>query len=91
MARRIHHVGNMRVRIPKGANGLSTAHRQALSLLMSNETLRKDKKCTVFFVRGRGRPKAIQRCEDRKLKATNRRQCRRGGKGPKKHLFAKCR
>jgi len=32
----------------------------------------------------------IQRCESKKLKATNRRQCRRGGKGPQAHLFVRC-
>ena len=92
MARRVAYVRGMKVRLPKGASDIDTRHHQALSALLSEGKARKDAKCTIAFFHARGgRPLAGQRCEGRKLKATNRRQCRRGGKGPKKHLFTKCR
>lgn len=53
---------------------------------------KKGKKCKrITFHTKRGKPVVVTRCEGRKLHAHNRRQCRKGGKGPTKHLFAKCR
>lgn len=45
-----------------------------------------DCKCVTFHRRG-GAAVSVWRCENRKLRAHNRRQCRRGGRGPKAHLF----
>lgn len=84
---KISRVGNMKVRTPKG--GMSPRHRTALSKLMSGrKKLRTDKACTIIFYPG---GVAAQRCTDRKLRATNRQQCRRGGTNKKtKYLFAPC-
>lgn len=83
-------VGNMKVRFPKGSGGMTPKARVALSKLMSGKKLRSDKACTIIFVKGG--TKAFQRCEGRKLRAHNRKQCRKGGAGNKfkRMQFTKC-
>lgn len=45
---------------------------------------------SITFHSKRGRATEVIRCEGRKLKGHNKKQCRVGGKGPKAHLFKKC-
>ena len=44
----------------------------------------------ITFHTKRGKPVHVVRCEGKKLRAHNKKQCRRGGRGPKAHLFVKC-
>lgn len=88
-------VAGLKVRLPKGASGLSPRNRSAVEVLLSNPPrggLKRSENCTVVLFHSKsGKAVAAQRCENRKLKGHNRKQCRRGGKGPKRHLYARCR
>jgi len=81
----------MRVRLKKGQTKLSTQQMNAIHQLESlrggRKPLSMSPKCTIFFARS----KAIQRCEGRKLRATNKKQCRRGGTGWKTKTRAQAR
>lgn len=66
----------------RGKVNAAKAHR-ALSIIKSNGgKLRKDAKCVIVHF---GANNPVQRCEGRRLKAHNKRQCRN-----KKKLFVKC-
>lgn len=92
MARRFHVVNNVPVVIPKGHSSLDSRHMDALSLLFSEKKVeRKGKSCPIVFFHARGgKPVAVQRCKGRKLRAHNRKQCRKGGKGKDRKKFVKC-
>ena len=92
MARKFHVVNNVPVVIPKGYTDLTARHQEALSILFSQKKVeRRGKTCPiVFFHDKRGNPIAVQRCAGRTLRAHNRIQCRKGGKGTDKMKFVKC-
>ena len=92
MARRFHLVNNVPVVVPKGYTDLNTRHQEALSILFSRgKVVRKGKQCPIVFFHDKaGDPVAVQRCAGRKLRAANRQQCRKGGKGPDKMMFVRC-
>lgn len=86
MARIVSYNG-VRVKTRKGSSGLGAKEKAAVGRLMSNPPkggLRKSPNCTVILFKGGS--VAVQRCEGRKLRAHNRRQCRN-----RKKLFVKCR
>jgi hypothetical protein len=74
----------IRVRLPKGARNLDA--RLARTIESTGQRLSTSKGCTVVFFKKGGKLVAAQRCEGRKLKAHNRRQCR-----GKKKRFVRCR
>jgi hypothetical protein len=72
------------VRLPKGDRTLSPRHVTALDNM--DQRVSTSKGCVVAFFRGKGgKLVAAQRCEGRKLKAHNRKQCR-----GKKRQFIQC-
>ena len=78
-----------RVRVKKGQRSVTPAQRKKISILNSElaarrKSLSKGDGCVIFFPRGA--QTAVQRCTHRRLKATNRRQCR-----DRKKQFVKCR
>ena len=79
----------VKVRLPKGvksaASIASGKYGAAIDRLAEQKRLSTGEGCMLFFVRGRGGTKAIQRCEGRKLRGTNKKQCRN-----KKKKFVKC-
>jgi hypothetical protein len=79
----------VKVRLPKGVkSAASIAHGKygaAIDRLADQKRLSTGEGCMLFFVRGKGGTKAIQRCEGRKLRGTNKKQCRN-----KKKKFVKC-
>ena len=81
-------VSGYNVRLPKGVRSLSPVQRTKISRLASDLASRRKRLatgegCVIFFPRGADA--AVQRCEGRKLRATNRRQCRN-----RKKKFIKC-
>lgn len=80
----------LNVRTPKGTRSLSAQAKNKIHMLESEKRgrLASSDKCVIFFPAGAG---AVQRCEGRKLRAHNRKQCRKGGKGPQRKLFVVCR
>jgi hypothetical protein len=80
-------VNGLKVKLPKGASGLGSKQKAALGRLMSNPPkggLRRTGTCPViFFKKG---ALAVQRCEGRRLRAHNKRQCR----NKKTKLFTRC-
>jgi hypothetical protein len=87
--------GDLARRKAKGRKSKSKGRKAAFST--RGATRLKHCKEVVFKRKAKGGkvlPKSqwvtVLRCEGKKLKATNRRQCRRGGTGAQKHLFVKC-
>lgn len=79
------------VRLPKGDRTLTSRHVAALDNM--SQRVSTSNKCVVAFFRGKGgKLVAAQRCEGRKLKAHNRRQCRaKAPRGSKRYKrFVKC-
>ena len=98
MASKIVKFQGMKVRLPKRATKLSAPAK--LKIQSMDQKLSKSAKCVITFFdanikngRRTGKPKLVpvQRCEGRRLKAHNKRQCRKGGKSKAtRYLFAKC-
>lgn len=85
MARIVSYNG-IRVKTRKGSSGLGPKEKAAVGRLLSNPPrggLKKSSDCVVVLFKSGG--VAVQRCEGRKLRAHNRRQCR----GRKKQ-FVRC-
>lgn len=85
MARVVSYNG-LKVKLRKGTSGLGAKEKAAVGRLLSNPPragLKRSADCTVIlFKKG---ALAVQRCEGRKLRAHNRRQCRN-----RKKLFVRC-
>lgn len=81
------------VRLPKGMRNPSPAVRNALDELKTRQRLTNREGCVVaLFSKGRGGYVAAQRCDNRELKAHNKRQCRaKAPKGSKNYKrFVRC-
>jgi hypothetical protein len=76
------------VRLPKGTQSAAAlAHgKYGAALDRMDQRISTDKGCAIFFVRGKGGAvKAVQRCDNRKLRGSNKSQCRNA-----KKKFVKC-
>lgn len=77
------------VRLPKGRRSLDSGLVRAIDEMKARQRVSNSNKCTIiFFKKGRV---AAQRCEGRRLKAHNARQCRSKAKGRTHKRFVKCR
>lgn len=85
-----------RVRLPKGRKSLSDHHEAAIQDLMSAKKPVDNDGCTiVLYHDGSKNPLAVQRCEHRKLKGHNKKQCKASKANPRtgvhKGQFVACR